>query len=141
MEFWQISSYLPEQFRQISSNLPEQFRQITSSFAYFQIVTDLIIASSVNQNLANIMLSLIIIIWLYMGTLPCMMVSVWLFLYNVSLVSALALVNCQGVVQVSLTHQWSWIHECKSRTIRMVCILIVTSLLILTMGQDFYQVS
>ena len=110
-------------------------------FAYFQIVTDLIIAASVNQNLANIMFSLIIIIWLYMGTLPCMLVSVWGFLYNVSLLSTLALVNCQGLVQVSLNHQWSWIHECKSWTIRMVCILIVTSLLILTMGQDFHQVS
>ena len=110
-------------------------------FAYFQIVTDLIIASSVNQNLANIMFSLIIIIWLFMGTLPCMLVSVWGFLYNVSLLSALAIVDCQGLVQLSLTHQWSWIHECKSWTIRMVCILFVISLLILTMGQDFYQVS
>ena len=87
------------------------------------------------------MFSLIIIIWLYMGTLPCMLVSVWGFLYNVSLLSTLALVNCQGLVQVSLTHQWSWIHECKSWTIRMVCILFVISLLILTMGQDFHQVS
>ena len=87
------------------------------------------------------MLSLIIMFWLYMGTLPCMLVSTWLFLYNASLVAALAIINCQGLVQVSLTHQWSWIHECKSWTIRMVCILFVISLLILTMGQDFYQVS
>ena len=112
-----------------------------SNDAYFQIVTDLIIASSVNQNLANTMLSLIIMFWLYMGTLPCMLVSTWLFLYNASLVAALAIINCQGLVQVSLTHQWSWIHECMSWIIRMICILFVTSLLILTMGQDFYQVS
>ena len=109
--------------------------------SYCQIVTYLIIVSSVNQNLANIMFTLIMIAWLFMDTLPCMLASVWALLYNVSLVIALSMVDCQALVQLSLTHQLSWIHEWKSWTLRIVCILVVTSLLILTVGPDFYQVS
>ena len=86
------------------------------------------------------MFSLIIITWHLLDNLPCMVASVWGFLYNFSLLTAMSLFNCQALVQLSLTHQWSWIHECKNWTLRMICILVVAILISLTMGQDLHQV-
>ena len=86
------------------------------------------------------MFTLIMTAWLFMGTLSCMVASVWGLLYNVSLIIALSIVDCQALVQLALTHHWFWIHEWKSWNLRFVCIFVVTSLLILTMGPDFYKV-
>ena len=106
----------------------------------FQIVTDLIIAGSTNQNIANMMFTMTIIAWLLIGSLPCMAASLWQLLYFISLTIALGLFDCQAIIQLSLTHQWSWIHESKSRTIQLVCLSVVTILIFLTVGPELLQV-
>ena len=101
----------------------------------------MIIAGATVQSMGNILFSSVIILRVSIGPLPCMFVSGFVFLWQILIVMALGTFDCQALVQLSLTHKWTWIHEWKERSIRAFCALVIFLFLAGTVGTELYRVT
>ena len=107
----------------------------------FQVVTDLIYVACYFGNLNISLTSSILILRISAGHLPSMLVSLYGFYWQVSLVTCIGILNCLSLIRLSIAHGWGWVHEWQARSVHHLCAFLTFLQLAGVVGTDLYRVS
>ena len=103
----------------------------------FQVVTDLIYVACYNISLS----SSILILRISAGHLPSVLVSLYGFYWQVSLVTCIGILDCLSLIRLSIAHGWGWVYEWQARSVHHLCAFLTFLQLAGAVGTDLYRVS
>ena len=108
---------------------------------FLQVVTDLICFATLIGNLNVTMTSIVMILRITFGPLPCMFVATFCLIWQVSLIIGMGCVNYIYLIHLSIAHQWSWVHDWQAFSIHVVGSLVVFFHVLGVVGPDVYRVN
>ena len=91
-------------------------------------------------NFNVIMNSFIMCFWICFGPVPCIVGAIYAFLWQLSLTICAGFLNCLSLIHFSISNQWTWIHDWKTRSIHAICALIIFLHALCSVGTDLYKV-
>ena len=106
----------------------------------FQVVYEMIYSLTFFTNFNVIMNSFIMCFWICFGPVPCIVGTIYAFLWQLSLTICAGFLNCLSLIHFSINNQWAWIHDWQNQSIRTICALIIFIHALCFVGTDLYQV-
>ena len=84
--------------------------------------------------------TIILIARICLGFIPSIIICIFAFIWQASLIINVGIVNCLSLIHLSIAHSWSWVHDWQAKSIHRLCALIITLQLVGVIGMDLYQV-
>ena len=84
--------------------------------------------------------TIILIARICMGSIPSIIICLFAFIWQASLIINLGIVNCLSLIHLSIAHSWSWVHDWQAKSIHRLCALIIALQLVGVSSMDLYEV-